>query len=168
MINRMKFKASLGNNTKLVSLIFTIGFILLITFQFFIFDKYPNKIVPIIIVFLLLLCFFIVFFLRPIGYLVTAEKIIIQRILHVINIDRRNIVSVSLIDKNELNGFRRLMGNEGLFGYYGSFYQTDFGEMVWYATRLENFVLIKTTTSKPILLTPDNPVEFVKYLNNEI
>jgi hypothetical protein len=81
--------------------------------------------------------------------------------------DLKNAVAVS---KEDMRWTARTFGNGGLFGYYGKFWNKKFGTMTWYATKLNNYILIKTHEGKKIVLTPDNPQlleEVLKYVGSK-
>jgi hypothetical protein len=82
-----------------------------------------------------------------------------------VHIDRNQIKSVELLDKEQLAWVFRTFGVGGLFGYYGKFANTKLGSMTWYATRRNKTVLIETLDNKKIILTPDEPEKFVAHLN---
>ena len=50
----------------------------------------------------------------------------------------------------------RTLGNGGLFGYWGKFANTTYGDMTWYATRRSNYILLKLKNSRSIVITPDD------------
>ncbi|MBS4044542.1 MAG: hypothetical protein KGZ59_12085 [Chitinophagaceae bacterium] len=75
---------------------------------------------------------------------------------------KSEIISVGQLEKEKLKGTIRTFGVGGLFGYFGKFYNNKIGVMTLYATRRSNYVLIKTSANKKIILTPDNPEDFVK------
>ena len=55
----------------------------------------------------------------------------------------------------------RIGASGGLFGFFGEFKNPVYGEMTWYATRSNHFVMLETMNDQKIVLTPDDP-EFVK------
>lgn len=109
----------------------------------------------------LLLIYFITFSFRPVNYKITNGHLIIHRLFTDVKIERDNIKSVELIDKNKIHGAIRIFGVGGLFGYFGNFANFEMGKMTWYATRKDRTVLINTKNGKKIILTPDEPEKFV-------
>lgn len=71
------------------------------------------------------------------------------------------IREISLLSEPELRWAWRLIGVGGLFGYYGIFWHKNFGRMIWYGTQRKNYVLLTLDTGRKVVLTPDNPREFV-------
>ena len=85
----------------------------------------------------------------------------IHRILGNVEIDRNNIQSVQEIDALKVKNSLRTFGVGGFFGSFGKFWNATLGNMTWYVTRGNNFVLVETKDRKKIILTPDRPEEFV-------
>ena len=160
----MKYKASLDNLAKGITIGVTILFATIIIGQYSII-KDEGKAIPIYTTVALLLIYFIVFAFRPINYSITTENIIIHRLWKDVTISRTLIKSVELIDKEKLRWSLRTFGVGGLFGYFGNFANMKMGRMTWYATRRDNPILIVTTNNKKIILTPNNPGKFVSDFN---
>ena len=120
----------------------------------------------IITIFILVLIYLIVFLYRPICYTITNDLLIIHRPLTDIKIARKDIHNIELLDKVRLKGTIRTFGVGGLFGYWGKFTNSKIGEMIWYATRRDNAVLVTTFGNKKIVLTPDEPGLFVSTIRS--
>lgn len=103
----------------------------------------------------------VVYLLRPNNYSVSADKLLIHRMLGNIEIDRNSIQSVQEIDVSKVKNSLRTFGVGGFFGSFGKFWNASLGNMTWYVTRKNNFVLVETKDKKKIILTPDKPDEFV-------
>jgi len=58
------------------------------------------------------------------------------------------------VHEDTMRELERIGGNGGLFGFFGEF-KTRFGRTIFYATRLNNYVMIVTADSRKIVLTPD-------------
>lgn len=156
----MVYKTSLDNLAKGVTIAVTILFAFIIIGQFTII-KDSGKAVPSFITILVVLVYFIAFAFRPVSYKVTAENLIIHRPFSNVIINKNQIKSVELLDKEKLSWSIRTFGVGGLFGYYGKFANKQLGSMTWYATRRDRTVLVKTFNDKKIILTPDEPEKFV-------
>jgi hypothetical protein len=159
----MTYKTSLDNLAKGITIGVTILFVAILIGQFSII-KDTGWAVPIITTVTLFLIYFISFAFSPINYEVSAQHLSIHRLLIDVNIDRNQIKSVELLDKEKLGWVFRTFGVGGLFGYYGKFANTKLGSMTWYATRRNKTVLIVTLDNKKIILTPDEPEKFVAHL----
>jgi hypothetical protein len=159
----MTYKTSLDNLAKGITIGVTILFVAILIGQFLII-KDTGWAVPIITTVTLFLIYFISFAFSPINYEVSAQHLSIHRLLIDVNIDRNQIKSVELLDKEQLAWVIRTFGVGGLFGYYGKFANSKLGSMTWYATRRDKTVLIETLDNKKIILTPDEPEKFVAHL----
>ena len=95
----------------------------------------------------------------------TNDTLIVHRLLLNVKIDRTQIKSVELIDKEKIKTSLRTFGVGGLFGYFGNFVNMDLGKMTWYATRRDKVVLVQTIDNRKIILTPNEPEKFVADFN---
>lgn len=106
---------------------------------------------------LLLVGIFIYCYLfRVVGYTVDRERITIQRPFGEKHIPITDIDKVILPEKGSMRWTIRTFGNGGIFGYTGSFANSTYGSMTWYATRTDKTILVVTKERKKILLTPDD------------
>jgi len=101
------------------------------------------------------------YYFKPLKYIVSENKIIVKRLFKDVIIEVGQIKKISLVQRETMKNTLRAMGNGGVFGYYGKFRNPVFGDMRWYATRTDNFVVIETEDSEKIVLTPDD-TELVK------
>lgn len=108
-----------------------------------------------------IIAFIVVYLLRPNNYSVSADKLLIHRMINNVEINRNNIQSVQEIDESQVKNSIRTFGVGGFFGSFGKFWNSTLGNMTWYVTRKNNFVLVETKDQKKIILTPDKPEEFV-------
>jgi hypothetical protein len=156
----MTYKTSLDNLAKGVTIGVTLLFAFIIVGQYSII-KDAGRAIPIYTTVALLVIYFIAFAMRPINYKVSAHKLVIHRLFLDVTIDRVQIKSVEMLDKEKTGWAIRIWGVGGLFGYYGNFANSKIGKMTWYATRRNKTVLVKTISNKNIILTPDEPDQFV-------
>lgn len=156
----MPYKTSLDKVAKGITIGATIFFAIMIIAQF-LFVKESDKSAPFVVSFLSLLIYFTAFVLRPINYSFTNDSLIVHRLLKDVIINKNQIKTVEFIDKEKMKGAIRTFGVGGLFGYFGSFSKSGIGKMTWYATNLNNLVLIKTINNKNIVLTPNEPNKFI-------
>jgi hypothetical protein len=160
----MTYKTSLDNLAKLVTIVVSIVFAVIIVIQFSLIND-EVQFVPIFTTILFLIIYFGTFFFRPVSYILTPDQLIIHRPLSNIKILRTDIKTVEHIDKNDLKWSIRIFGVGGLFGYWGKFRNKKMGTMTWYATRRNNVVLVRTIHQKKIILTPNEPEKFVTAFN---
>ncbi len=160
----MTHQASLDKTAKIITTIVTVLFAVIIISQYF-FIYAAGRTAPIATVFICLLVYFAAYALKPLNYTITGGELIIHRLILDVRIKRTDIKSAEILDKEKLNSSIKLIGNGGLFGYYGKFKNNDLGIMTWYATRKDKIVFIETVENKKIILTPDDPKGLVSELN---
>lgn len=156
----MIYKTSMDKVTKGITIGVTILFAVIIIAQYNIL-KDTSHTIPNYTTITLLILYFITFAFRPINYEITDELLIVHRIFKAVKISKNSIKSVELIDKDKIRPALRTFGVGGVFGYYGKFANFKMGTMTWYATRKNNTVLVLTKDNKKIILTPNDPVNFV-------
>jgi len=107
--------------------------------------------------------YFISFLLAPRGYEITDDHITIKRPFCEVCLSLKTIREISLVQENMLKDSVRIIGNHGLFGYYGRYQNDALGKYLLYATRMSGLVMIKT--DEIYIITPDNPEQFVQVAN---
>jgi hypothetical protein len=160
----MKYKASLDNLAKGVTISVTILFAVIIIGQYSLI-KDEGRSIPIYTTVALLLIYLIVFAFRPIDYDIINNTIIIHRLLGNVEIERKDIKSIELINNKKLRWSLRIFGVGGLFGYFGRFTNMKLGRMTWYATRRDTPILIITNNNTKIIITPNDPEKFISDFN---
>ncbi len=161
----IRFNASLDNLSKVVSGVFPFMILAVVFIQYY--NAYDSA-VPVYT--LLLLSFLFLFGLgfSPRFYEVHAHGVRVHRIIKNVNIHNTDIEHLEILPKEKISNAWRLFGVGGLFGYYGLFYNSQMGHMTFYATRTSSAILILTKKGKKIILTPDNPEEFLASYQNLI
>jgi len=104
----------------------------------------------------------------PREYALTDQDLIVRRPVGDLLIPLRSITSVRTTDK--WLGFSVKTfpgGNSGLFGMYGTFYNSELGRFRMYAQRASNAVILDTA-DEPILVTPDERDAFVDDVEHRI
>ena len=158
------FKTSLDTNAFLITIGVAFLFVMIIAVQFSHWDRSgAGKYFSVI---LLSLIYFFAYLFKPVNYKITNEELIIYRHVKSVHIPRKNIVSAESVDREMISWSLRTMGVGGLFGYYGRFMNYRIGNMIWYATRKDRAVLIRTIRDEKIILTPDEPEKFLAALNS--
>lgn len=156
----MLYKTSLDKHAITLTALITALFIFIIAMQFSIITDEEGRDGAYYTSIACLLIYFLSFAFRPLGYQITASEIIIIRPLTNAHIKRLDVQSAEVMNSNVLNGAIRTFGVGGLWGYYGNFYNFSLGRMIWYATRKDKIVLLKTTKEN-IIITPDDAEQFV-------
>ena len=160
----MTFKTSLDKTAQVITIGVAILFAAIIFGQYKIITDQENS-TPIYTTAACVLIYGICYAFRTVNYVLTNEELIIERPIKNVWIKRSDIKSVELIDNKIIRRSIRTFGNGGLFGYYGKFANFKMGSMTWYATRRDRTVLVTTTGNKKIILTPDEPEQFVASFN---
>lgn len=75
------------------------------------------------------------------------------------------IQMVRMTEAKELAGTWRSFGVGGFFGYFGYYRSARMGNMQWYVTQRKNFVMIELKTGKKIIISPDEPSDFLMAVN---
>jgi hypothetical protein len=104
--------------------------------------------------------------LAPRGYCIEASALRIERRLGSIVIPLASIRKVEPLPAEKLAGVWRVFGTAGFFGYFGRFRNRPLGSFRMYATRSHGYVLV--AADRPVVLTPDRPVEFVAELRRRL
>jgi len=102
---------------------------------------------------------------RPLTYILTNDNLVIHRLFNDVIIKRQSILTAREVNKRDMGLTIRTFGVGGLFGYFGKFSNSKIGRLTMYGTRRNNTVLIETAKKK-FILTPDEPIEFVRQLLN--
>ena len=160
----MHYKISLDKTARIITIAVTILFGVLILGPFLFLEEYGTGVSLLTSLFLAAV-YFTAFAFRPVSYSLDREKLIIHRIFPDVQIDRKQMISAEVLEKDALYWSIRTFGVGGLFGYFGKFANAKLGNMTWYATRRDKTVLIKTAGNKKIILTPDDPNQFVADFN---
>jgi hypothetical protein len=102
------------------------------------------------------------------GYELTAESLIIRRPAKKRRISFSEIRQIKSVPREELKWSVRTLGNGGVFGYFGKFFNNSFGSMTWYASRRDHFVMIILNEGEKVVVTPDDlsfEGEVLKYIH---
>ena len=159
----MTFSTSLDNQAKLVTvglllLLFSASVLPLFNLKFFsspsLYFDIPICLLPIAII-----CYY--FLLKPVDYIISDKNVIIRRRIKTIILTEENIINVKLFHSDLLKNQGYISGVKGVFGYIGKTYQNGVGIFRWYGTRKDKTVLITTRDHRRIIITPDEPEEFV-------
>jgi len=92
----------------------------------------------------------------PQKYILSKDELIITRPIKERKIKFSDIEEIKIIADIEMKGISRTFGVGGLFGYYGKYYNSEFGHMIFYTTQRKNNILIRTKQGKIIIITPDD------------
>jgi len=161
----MNYKASYDNLTKIVTIGVTILFAFICFAPIIIIENGSADRSPIFTCVALISVYFISYGFSTKAYQLTQNEVIIHRLLGNVKIKRSEILSVEIIEKEQMGWLIRTFGVGGLFGYWGRFSSSKLGSMTWYATRKDKIVLITKINNKKIVITPDEAEQFIADFN---
>ncbi|MDR2205463.1 MAG: PH domain-containing protein [Flavobacteriaceae bacterium] len=101
----------------------------------------------------------------PISYSIDKEFISVYFLFFKKKIPRKDIVEIKTLESKEVKFSIRTFGIGGFFGYIGFFYNSKFGNMRWFATNRNYFILISTNNRKKIVISPKLKDKFVSFFN---
>jgi hypothetical protein len=94
------------------------------------------------------------------GYVVTADEILVQRLLWRTRFERAKLQSAS-IEPDALRGSIRVFGNGGLFSFTGVFRSPKLGRYRAFVTDPARTVILRFT-DRVVVLSPADPEAFVR------
>lgn len=159
----MIFKASFDWTVKILTAAFCLFYFTFLFLGIFNFDTFGTIIFPLIMTLIVVGSYL----WHVQSYEVTDGGIEIKRPIGSKLISFRSINYVKNLKKDDLGIVIRTFGNGGLFGFYGMFGSSNQGKITFYGTQQRNYVIVETD-SKKYVLTPDEPLEFVKSLEQRV
>ena len=158
----MTYKATLDKTAKLITSIIPVLFIGIIMSPKLFSSHERTTITTIIITVILCLLYAIAYAYSPIEYELTKYSLIIKRPLKNVVLHRSQIIDIKKLENGKLLWSLRTFGSGGAFGYFGLFWNKEFGNMNWYSTRRDKAIMIITTSNKKIVISPDETDEFMQ------
>jgi Bacterial PH domain len=135
------------------------------------FAAIPNTLVRAIMAFGILICVAIpvgAYLWGPRGYELTATSLVVHRPIGDVDIPLSTMRGARLIDRFMGLSLKTFPGgNSGLFGMYGTFYNSELGHFHMYSQRASKLVVIETT-GRPIVISPDDRDRFVSDLQERL
>lgn len=98
----------------------------------------------------------------PRAYRIEKSAVVIERPIGDVSIPFTSVRSVTPMDEC-IGGSWKTLGNSGLFGIYGTFYNKKLGHFRMYAQRTSAAVILHTDR-EPIVVTPDDRERFIREL----
>ncbi len=120
---------------------------------------------PILFAILVPLIFVLVKLFAPRKYIITDSDIIVKRSGPDIVIPVRDINNIRHVSRKELGAVFRLFGVGGFCGMYGLFSSSRIGIFKSYTTNRSCLVVIEHSYVKKIVISPENPEEFVNTIS---
>lgn len=160
----MKLSASLDGLAKGITLGVNILFLFIIAIPFIFLQPAERGDEVILTPILLFIIDAGVFIFRPISYTITDQEVMVNRLWKSVIINRKDIQSVEILDKDFSKRTIRTFGVGGMWGYFGKFIHNIVGTMTWYVTRRDKMVLVRLIDGKKVVLSPDDLEGFVQNL----
>ena len=105
--------------------------------------------------------------LAPMGYSVISGELRVHRPIGDKVLNLNQLKTVRRVEPREMRRTIRLLGDGGMFGYYGKMMNPAFGRHTWYATRRGNYVYLEIG-DKRFVVTPDDPQQMVSMLAGHV
>ena len=102
----------------------------------------------------------------PRAYRIENSALVIERPIGDVTIPFTSVRSVAPMDEC-LAGSWKTLGNSGLFGIYGTFYNKKLGHFRMYAQRTSRAVILHTDRES-IIVTPDDGERFIRELTDRL
>jgi hypothetical protein len=96
----------------------------------------------------------------PRSYTVSERSIVVKRLIGTVRIPLDGIREARIATPDDFRDCLRLLGNGGLFGYYGQFSTARLGECTWYVTNQSNAVVVITRAGTTVF-SPDDADGFL-------
>jgi hypothetical protein len=158
----MTFKASFDWSVKIITAAFSLFFCTISILGIINIDSTSGAIIFPVIMMLLVL---VSYLWHVQSYEVTSGGIEIKRPVGSKLIGFSSIKHLKKVESNDLGFVLRLLGVGGIFGFFGIYKSQYYGKMTFYATQQRNYVIVETDLKKYVL-TPDEPFDFVKSVEN--
>jgi len=107
----------------------------------------------------------VAYLFKPDGYVLLDNELLIKRKINIKHIPFDKIDEIKLLNKEETKSLFRIVGIGGVFGWVGKFWNKKLGFLNLYASKAYDLVLIKTSDSKKILISPEEKERFVNEIN---
>ena len=108
------------------------------------------------------LAFGVPYFFRPLGYAVANDAITILRPLGSRRVQIKMLQQIHLPATHPPGVTIGLMGVQGLYGTFGSFWNKHWGKFNVYVTNQVNTVELGLTNGSRIIISPDDPQAFIQ------
>jgi len=119
--------------------------------------------IPIMIAVLMLLILAVGYLFSPQAYAVEPGNLIVQRPGTDVTIPLAGIQRIEIVPGWPIfRGAIRLFASGGAFGFYGGFWNSTLKRFIAYATRMDKVIILYRTNGNPIVVSPDEPEEFVR------
>ena len=162
----LSYKSKLSTQSKILTLLLNLAIIYICYKLLFRDDllkstNQPPQNIKYLLVFILLIAFTLAYILHPIKYILTDEHLGIEKPFFTTKIALNLIENLKQINYEDLAIRSRLFASGGIWGYFGIYYSSNFGKINMNVSNFNNLVLIVTKSKKIIIISPENPSDFV-------
>src|ERR1035438_6095920 len=103
----------------------------------------------------------------PRSYAISERSIFVKRLIGSVRIPLIGIREARIATPDDFRDCIRLLGNGGLFGYYGQFRTARLGECKWYVTNQSNAVVVITRAGTTVF-SPDDADGFLAAIQTSV
>jgi hypothetical protein len=121
----------------------------------------PPESIKYLTVLILLIAFVLAYILHPTKYILTDVYLGIKKPFYTTKIALNSIENLKQIDYEDLAIRSRLFASGGIWGYFGIYNSSNFGRIYLNVSNFNSLVLIVTKSKKIIVVSPENPSDFV-------
>jgi Bacterial PH domain len=159
----MTFKASFDWSVKILTSAFCLFYFTFLILGMINIETSGATLFPIIMTVVIL----IAYLWHVQSYEITSGGIEIKRPIGSKLIGFSSIKHVKRVKNDDLGIVLRLLGIGGIFGFIGIYKSQIYGKTTFYGTQQRNYVIVETGLTKYVL-TPDEPFDFVKSVENRV
>lgn len=98
----------------------------------------------------------------PLGYEVSADAVVVRRLVRSVIIPMETICDVRRVEPEEIRFAVRLFASGGFLGWFGLFFSQSLRRFWAYAGNRDDLVLVTQTDGTRIVLSPDPPDGFIE------
>ena len=156
----MDFNAPKSIWIKVITAVLAVGFVILIISTFVAEESAAALIFPMAII---ILVFALSYYFSVTKYEISGNRIVVHRPFDSVTIPKGELTATRIYAK-DIRMSIRTFGIGGVFSYTGTFWNSKFGSMTWYVTKMDNAVLLVDGRSNKTVISPDNPEKFIESL----
>lgn len=162
----MKFSATLDGWSKTIAAAISVAFIVLALSMIIVvgLSEGESRWLSIAMPMLLLSIFGTAYLLRPLGYEISQNELIIHRPAYSAKYVLNSSMQYSTPHIADLGVTLRLFAAAAFWGYFGVFYSFRIGRFTAYCTRFDHLVLLEDTEHRKIMVSPDDVPGFLAAL----
>lgn len=102
------------------------------------------------------------------AYRIEKGALFIKRLFWTTRVDLSGLEAAEMIDVAQIRGSLRVCGNGGLFSFSGWYWKRELGRYRMWVTDPRKLVLIRVSSGRKMIVSPDRPKLFVEILLKEL